>query len=125
MKPFIQSIDYAGQVAKVYRNLHRQCYSVQIKGKVVGHTNVIELEDVVFKVSQAGRARVIASGHKNVHAFVVGRIRGTINVLSSQERVSYNPRDGYDIGYFRRTNGCPMESVRVAQLGYEGVYIVE
>ena len=57
---------------KVYWNLHRNCYSVQQNGLVVAHTDKIKLTDVTFKVSEAGRQRVLKERKKNVHAFVIG-----------------------------------------------------
>jgi hypothetical protein len=38
----------------------------------MGHCNVICLQDVVFKVSEAGRQRVLREKRKNVHAGVEG-----------------------------------------------------
>jgi hypothetical protein len=63
-----------GQKVKVYFNLHKMVFSVQDAktGLVIGHTPVIRLENVEFKVSEAGRQRVLREKKKNVHAFVVG-----------------------------------------------------
>lgn len=63
----------------VYFNLHKKCFSIkalegQFKGLVIGHTNSVLLSDVTFKVSQAGRSRVLAEKRKNVHAGVVGHM---------------------------------------------------
>lgn len=44
------------------------------KGRVVGYTPAIELADCAFRVSEAGRQRVIREQCKNVHATVRGRI---------------------------------------------------
>jgi len=57
---------------KVYYNLHKKCLSVQQAGKVRCHTNYICMKDCEFKVSQAGRQRVLKEKKKNVHAFVIG-----------------------------------------------------
>lgn len=59
---------------KVYWNLHKKCYSVQHKGKVIDHLDRVVLENVEFKVSEAGRQRVLKQKRKNVHAFVVGSL---------------------------------------------------
>jgi len=71
---------------KVYWNLHRKCYSVQQNGLVVGHTDRIELCDVTFKVSEAGRQRVLKERKKNVHAFVTGYL------YDGKEEPNYNTR---------------------------------
>lgn len=66
-----RTIDTAKPV-KVYWNLHRDCYSIQQDGLVVAHAEQIDLRDVRFKVSEAGRQRVLRERKKNVHAFVIG-----------------------------------------------------
>lgn len=61
----------------VYFNYHRKCFSVRSeegenKGLVVGYADFIFVEDAVFKVSEAGRQRVLREKQKNIHAFVRG-----------------------------------------------------
>ena len=76
---------------KVYWNLHRKCYSVQQNGLVVGHTDHIELRTVTFKVSEAGRQRVLKERRKNVHAFVTGYINDGMPNPHWNVKVVYNP----------------------------------
>lgn len=82
---------------EVYFNLHKKCLSVRHAGRVIAHLDSIVLDDVRFVVQPAGRARVIAEGKKNVHAFVRGtwveadnldRLR-TLATLDQQ--ATYNP----------------------------------
>ena len=69
-----------GLLCDVYLNLHKTGYlSVRAaegpdKGRVVGHVSAIELADCSFRVSEAGRQRVIRERAKNVHATVRGGI---------------------------------------------------
>lgn len=61
----------------VYFNLHRQCWSIKAldgekRGRVIGHASAVYLRDVEFRVSEAGRQRVLREQRKNVHAGVVG-----------------------------------------------------
>lgn len=69
-----------GLLCDVYLNLHKAGFlSVRAaegpdKGRVVGHVSAIELEGCSFRVSEAGRQRVIRDHAKNVHATVRGRI---------------------------------------------------
>lgn len=61
----------------VYFNLHRKCWSIKAlegprKGRVIAHSSEVLLQDCVFKVSEAGRQRVLRERKKNVHAGVVG-----------------------------------------------------
>ena len=77
---------------EVYYNLHKHCFSVKQGGVVVGHCSEIHLRDVQFKVSEAGRQRVIKEQKKNVHATVNGYIR-TIDQTNNTKMVNatYNP----------------------------------
>ena len=61
----------------VYFNLHRKLFSVKalegdMKGRVIAHRQHVLLNDATFKVSEAGRQRVIRERRKNVHAGVSG-----------------------------------------------------
>jgi hypothetical protein len=64
----------AGQIVEVYFNLHKKVFSIKdVKtGLVVAHTPIVNLYNAGFKVSEAGRQRVIKEQRKNVHARVVG-----------------------------------------------------
>ena len=70
---------------EAYRNLHNGKYSVKAlegpnKGRVILHCDHVELGNVEFKVSQAGRARVLKERKKYVHATVrgtLGKFTGT------------------------------------------------
>lgn len=76
LEPFRRRrIDFAKPV-EVYRNLRAPgiTYSVRQGGRVVAHTTAVMLQDATFVVREAGRQRVLSTGHKNVHAWVRGRI---------------------------------------------------
>jgi len=83
----------------VYYNLHKKVFSVKAlegtrKGLVVAHVNEITLHDVQFRVSQAGRARVLKEQRKNVHAGIVGIWDGKVDTVikdTSDIAVTYNP----------------------------------
>lgn len=66
---------YVGQKAYVYRNLHKHCYSVMIRGKVLAHVTHIELTEVEFRVRKGGLKLARKTGKRNVHAFAVGIIQ--------------------------------------------------
>ena len=61
----------------VYWNLHKKCFSVKQKGKVLAHTGYVELFYPSYRVSQSGRNRVLREQRKNVHAYVVGYVAKT------------------------------------------------
>ena len=87
----------------VYFNLHKKCFSIKAlegdrKGRVVAHSNTVLLESCKFKVSEAGRQRVLREKRKNVHAGVTGvwingdRAESHYEFLSMVGRaVTYNP----------------------------------
>ena len=66
-------IDKARKVY-VYKNLHRNCYSVKQDGLVKMHTDSVCLWDASFQVGKKGRERVLKEKRKNVHAGVSGYI---------------------------------------------------
>lgn len=55
---------------RVYRNLHKENFSVTQKGLVIQRGEDFVLTKVQFQVRPKGREKVIATGHKNVHAFM-------------------------------------------------------
>ncbi len=83
----------------IYWNLHKDCYSVRYRGKVVAHLKNLTATNVVFKVSQKGRQKVLREQKKNVHAFVVAEkifphatphdLMGVGSVVAHE--VKYNP----------------------------------
>lgn len=94
----IHSFDYIFPAMKVrvYFNLAKKLLSVQAKvngvWKVVRHCQSITLTDVVFKVSEKGRQRVIKNKRKNVHAYICGTIfEGQSNPNEWMDLITYNP----------------------------------
>lgn len=82
-----------------YFNLHRKCWSIKalegpLKGRVVSHARRVNLLGATFKVSEAGRQRVLREQRKNVHAGVVGQWDGHGDAEAPQGDaigVTYNP----------------------------------
>ena len=93
----------------VYFNLHKKTWSIKAmegekKGLVIAHRNKLALALAEFKVSEAGRQRVLREKRKNVHAGVVGEWFDTtmdIEHIDGFEPVSYNP---YKAGHFVNRN---------------------
>jgi hypothetical protein len=87
----------------VYFNLRKKCFSIKAlegknKGRVIAHRDDVLLFDGTFKVSEAGRQRVLREQCKNVHAGVVGHWDETGTDLITIDRVTiagtaitYNP----------------------------------
>jgi len=111
-----------GDKIEVYRNLHKNCFSVRHKGKVVGYLHDNEqlaLTNVKFVVQPAGRAKVLRENKKNVHAFVRGDYVGYENNLIEEMyfgkfedldfyAVSYNPYKSDK--FVVKETGKPIES---------------
>ena len=79
----------------VYFNLHKKIWSVKAlsgpkKGLVIAHRDRLVLTDCTFKVSEAGRQRVLLEKRKNVHAGVVGTLTHHLED-SVGVAVTYNP----------------------------------
>lgn len=103
----------------VYFNLHRKCLSVKAlegpsKGRVIRHADSIVLCNATFKVSEAGRQRVIRERRKNVHAGVVGDIVIIDKGITWGDPVKYNP---YKYSSFvHAVNETPVHSARLVQV---------
>ena len=65
---------------RVFRNLTRRCLSMQARTptgwRTIAHADSVVLRDVAFRVSEAGRQRVLATGRKTVHAWAEGTLEG-------------------------------------------------
>lgn len=91
----------------IYRNVRRGCWSIRSEGGgnrgiVVAHADEVLLTDCTFKVSEAGRQRVLRERRKHVHAGVSGllgayhsfrepSVSGVINTDVLSVRVHYRP----------------------------------
>lgn len=75
---------------RIYRNLTKNCWSVQHrtpKGwRVQAHQRALIAKDVDFVVYDSGRQRVLSTGHKNVHAYLV-----TSTLLTPDEAAAHQP----------------------------------
>ena len=84
---------------ETYWNLHKNVFSVRVKGRVVQHIRAATIKDVTFAVQPAGRAKVLLEKRKNVHAFVRGNWMRPFDshtdffnsYFNGYERVMYNP----------------------------------
>jgi hypothetical protein len=76
----------------VHRNLHKQTWSLSLRGKVLSSKPEQRLVGVVFKVRPGGHKRAVREGVKNVHAFAVGnRPIRHYTVDDTVVDVTYNP----------------------------------
>lgn len=116
----------------VYFNLHKKCFSIKAlegadKGRVVAHVNDVTIYNPTFKVSEAGRQRVLKERRKNVHAGVVGEwFEHEFNTFKNVEyagilgrAVTYNPYK-YDCFVYKATETPVNDNPRVAALHSDG-----
>ncbi len=107
----------------VYRNLRHgrkapPLYSVLQNGRVVDRRHTVTLHDVEFVVREGGRQKVLATGRKNVHAFVKGYVEDHDKPLALDFNASYRPQAG---PYFTNNVGLPVFYAKTAQLASNGV----
>jgi hypothetical protein len=106
--------------AFVYFNLHRKVFSIKAlegpqRGRVIAHSATVALSNVTFKVSEAGRQRVLREKRKNVHAGVVGDYDPLVYGNSAEwrgEAVSYNPYKAPT--FVKRPSGEPVHTASFA-----------
>ena len=92
MREFNQA--HINENVMIYRNLHKNCWSAKSSktGIVLFHSLEVLLKKAKFKVSEAGRQRVLKEKAKNVHAGVIGIVCGVeADESIFTERVRYNP----------------------------------
>ena len=83
-------IDFSRKVF-VYKNLHKDCWSVKQDGLVKAHADKLEMWDCSFQVNQKGRDKVIKEKRKNVHAGILGRVDDLGGTVMIGTEVTYNP----------------------------------
>lgn len=121
----------------IYKNLTRNCWSIRcqegrMRGRVIHHALSWTLYNVVFKVSQSGRARVLHEKRKNVHAGITGYLDSWVgldghtgslvtNPIDTRgNAVSYNPYRGDH--FYRVTDGTAIATASMVQADANNVY---
>ena len=107
----------------IYRNLHKNCLSVQSRervdyGKVIAYCKSIFVKRPKFIVREKGRLKVLKESRKNVHAFIVGEcpslelwswLRDIKMGGNPTTKVFYNP---YKYSTFVDKDGNPVYKAR-------------
>jgi len=142
-------LDIDGQRVDVYRNSHEDCLSIQHRGdtddedygRVIGHADLVLLEDVDFVIKEGGQERTRESGVKNPHAVVRGDVVGVdldgeiewnlmVRMFGNDMcNISYNPyeMDAFEVMEAVRmedndlTEGDAVEKAVYASVTEEGV----
>ena len=106
---------------KVHRNLHKACWSVRRGDAKTAHTRRIFLANVEFRVSQAGRAKVLEKKVRSVHAYATGTEVDSFE-YGEWDRVSYNP---YRAGAFVLNDGTEVRQAAIVKFEIDGVCWVQ
>ena len=111
----------------VYFNLHKKVFSLrnQKTRRVYSHGNHVVIANATFKVSEAGRQRVLREQRKNVHAGVQGDVfsQGIPMVFSGDYKVreaTYNPYL-YD-SFVDKETKQPLSSADMVYLADKRIY---
>jgi hypothetical protein len=106
-------MERATKRVRVHFNLRTHFWSITAmdgpnRGRVVQHSDTFALTCCKFKVSEAGRQRVLAKGQRLVHAWVEGLVAPLSQPPKDAVEFTYNP---YRAGTFtRRDTGQPIAS---------------
>ena len=113
-----------GKKVRVHWHFHKKLFSVTYKGRVVGHFDQVILDEPVFRVSEAGRKRVLREKRKNVHAFVYGRVSKHPSSFKNEpqgfSRIGYNPYK--KPWFYHQSNGRRVGAKELAILWHGGIY---
>lgn len=121
---------------KIYRNLHKNCFSVlkydkEKKGyRLHAHVDEAILSGVKTKVSEAGRKRVLKEKAKNVHAFIFAKsfsplMSGTLRLIphAYPDELYYNPYTTQQ--FINKTTGENVTDCNTVMLKNCKAYIVK
>lgn len=113
---------------EVYKNLHNGLMSVrECGGRVLTHEDTVYIGAPRFVVQPAGRAKVLQTRQKNVHAFVRGMLlgfhEGQLADFAGWEdwpQASYNPYKTDT--FYDKTTLDPLREARYAVVSTSGVF---
>lgn len=113
--------DLYGQRVFVYRNLHKNCWSIQntSSGRVIAHVAECLVTSAILVVRPAGRDQVRRTRRKNVHAGVRGTLQPYHELSDSHPvPITYNPYTNDT--FVRRDTGMAVVSAEAVILGADG-----
>jgi hypothetical protein len=86
-----------GQLVGVHWNSHRACWSiVEFKsrntiGRVLGYADQVTLDNCTVKIDQAKKKKLLETGVKDRHAFIVGEFITCGHIEILPRPIYYNP----------------------------------
>ena len=124
MQALLESTD---TIVEVYKNLNNGQLSIRkANGNVIGHHSLAFVERGKFVIQPAGRAKVLATRQKNVHAWVKGIYHPVLpqgwETYPAWNQAAYNP---YKADHFYdRARGNRVDTFKFAVVTVNGVYYV-
>lgn len=113
----------------VYFNVRLRLFSIKAlegesRGRVAHHAPTVEVLDATFKVSEAGRQRVLREKRKNVHAGIMGTLGyyGTEPLEHARDATVF-VYDPYKMSTFCTVEGTPVRRGRRVVLGPDACYV--
>lgn len=108
----------------IYWNFNKKLWSIRSMetGRVIDRRTHACITDCTFKVSAAGRQRVLRDRRKNVHAGVVGMLT-TVDAEMPTTPVSYNPYK-YET-FINKINLEPVKESRLVCFGPNGLCMAQ
>ncbi len=104
-------------VTDVYRNRTRRCWSIRERGRVVAHAQTVTLAAAVMIVRPGSRARVMRTGHREVHAWIRGTLVAHAGVPAKAASFHYRP---FEAGHFIDESDRAIEAAARVFLDQEG-----
>lgn len=108
----------------LYRNLHKQLFSVHLKGLVIAHERTLILSNCVFVMKERGRDLVRITHRKNVHAWIAAEGYEVVESIDISELVEvyYCP---YSVDFFCYKEAFKEDSEYVEIRSATKVYCVD
>ena len=103
-----------------YLDGNPDCISIKVKGERIDYTDHITLVDVEFVVSEKARQRTLATGQRNVHAWVVGTPASIRTWGGAPRKAVYDPFKGGT--FVDAATLQPVHTARIAWLRGKDVF---
>lgn len=128
-EPVFRMLEDMDCLVDVHWNFQKRLFSVTAvsipdgvlqhsKGRVIANVDSVVLASPEFRVSEAGRQRVLRNRRKNVHAKIRGRLIGFDESRCNRlKKASYNPYT--DSGFM--VEGTPDRTLLLAQIAFFSV----
>lgn len=92
---------------RVYKNLHRNTFSLQKRGLVIAYAHNLLMTNVNVVINKAGKDRAIKTKQRNVHAFLEGNCYTHIysrECSNLPRKIKYSPECGFTVNGEVRTH---------------------